>query len=156
MKMLTAVAGCCLVGLGLTSFGHAQQPSQSAQQFQLAFCNISAFSRVLIALVHRPDGQRWTVDGWYPIADGGCSVVGNFKGDTVYYFAFGETDDGRNVTWSPPDTDKTASSQCIDPNKFFRINAGTPSCQPGLEPARFRMLKVAPNQTRITWSLTGG
>ena len=46
MKMLTAVAGCCLVGLGLTSFGHAQQPSQPAQEFQLAFCNISAFSRV--------------------------------------------------------------------------------------------------------------
>ena len=153
MKMLTAIAGCCLAGLGLSSFGHAQQP---AQEFQLAFCNISAFSKVLVALAHRQDGQRWTVDGWYPIVDNGCSVVGNFKGDTVYYYAFGETNDGRYVTWSAPDEDKSASSQCVDLNKFFRITAGLPSCGQGLEAARFKMIKVAPNQGRITWTLSGG
>ncbi len=97
MKMPIAIAGCCVAGLCLSNLTHAQQTSQ---EFQLAFCNISNFSRVLVAIAHRQDAQRWTVDGWYPVADYGCSIAGTFKGDTVYYYAFGETRDGRNVTWS--------------------------------------------------------
>ena len=79
-----------------------------------------------------------------------------FQGDTVYYYAYGETNDDRIVTWSASDTDQNATSQCIDREKFFQRTAGTPSCPAGQEAAKFRMIKAAPNVPRITWTLSGG
>jgi uncharacterized membrane protein len=160
MKFLNAPAAiaCSAVVFALIGPGQAQQQQQQQQQqpFQLAFCNTSAYSNVLVALVHRKDAQNWTVDGWYPIPDYGCTVVGSFQRDKIYYYAYGETNDDRIVTWSAPDDDQTATPQCIDQNKFFRSNAGNPSCPAGQESARFRMIKVAPNLPRITWTLSGG
>jgi uncharacterized membrane protein len=155
MKFLNAAGAiaCCALGLILIGPGQAQQQPQS---FQLAFCNISAYSNVLVSVAHRQDAQRWLVDGWYPVPDGGCAVVGSFQRDTIYYYAYGETNDDRIVTWSASDNDQTATSQCIDREKFFQRTAGTPSCPPGQEAAKFRMIKVAPNLPRMTWTLSGG
>jgi uncharacterized membrane protein len=145
MRIPVAVASCCITGLCLANAGHAQQ---SDHEFQLAFCNMSQYSRVLVALAHRQDAQRWVVAGWYPIPDSGCSVVGNFLGDTVFYYAFGETRDRRYVTWSAADDDKNGSSQCIDFNKFFRVTAGMPKCASDQEPVRFRMIRVGEDEYR--------
>ena len=79
-----------------------------------------------------------------------------FHAESVYYYAVGQTNDGRDVIWSAADNDQTGSAQCIDRNKFFRALAGVPSCPAGLEPARFKPIKVAPNLPRVTWTLTGG
>ena len=92
MKLPMATVACCAAGLTIVAQGQAQQPSQ---EFQLAFCNISTFSNVLVSLAYRRDGQQWTVDGWYPIPDYGCAQVGSFPRDSVYYYAVGETNDGR-------------------------------------------------------------
>ena len=75
---------CGALGVSLSASSHAQQQSQT---FQLAFCNISAYSNVTVALVHKKDAEKWAVDGWYPVSDNRCTVVGTFQRDTVYYFA---------------------------------------------------------------------
>jgi uncharacterized membrane protein len=153
MKVLNASSAlaCCALGLALIAPVRAQQPNQD---FQLAFCNTSSYGHVLVSLAYRLDAQRWRVDGWYPLPDYGCALVGSFQRDTVYYFAHGQTSDGRAVTWAAPDTDQTATAQCVDREKFFGTATGVPTCPTGQELARFRMLKVPPNTARITWTLS--
>ena len=153
MRRASAVAACCALGLCAMTPGQAQQQSQD---FQLAFCNISAYSGVVVSLTYRQNNQQWQVDGWYPIPNNGCAVVGIFPRDSVYYYAVGLANDGRSVIWSAADNDQTGSSQCIDPDKFFRAFAGVPSCPAGQEPAKFKLIKVAPDVPRVTWTLTGG
>lgn len=154
MKLPTAIAGCCLAALCVSSPAQTQQ--QASQEFQLAFCNMSSFSRVLVAIAHRVEAERWAVEGWYPVPDRGCAIAGNFKGNNVYYYAFGETRDGRHVTWEAAENDKTASAQCVDHSKFFRLTAGVPTCATGNALARFRSIRAVPNQFRTTFTLTGG
>jgi uncharacterized membrane protein len=95
------VLACSAVGISLAGPAHAQQDAE----FQLSFCNMSAFSNVLVAVTRRQDAQRWLVEGWYPIPEYGCAIVGSFLRDTIYYYAHGKTNDGRIVTWSPPAND---------------------------------------------------
>ena len=47
---------CAALGVSLSASSHAQQQSQT---FQLAFCNISAYSNVTVALVHKKDAEKW-------------------------------------------------------------------------------------------------
>ena len=154
MRLPTAIASCCLAALCFSSPAWTQQ--QTSQEFQLAFCNMSSFSRVLVAVAHRLDAQRWAVEGWYPVPDRGCAIAGTFKGNSVYYYAFGETREGRYVFWEAAENDKTASAQCVDHNKFFRLTAGVPTCATGNDLARFRPIQAVPNQFRTTFTLTGG
>ncbi len=153
MRLPTAIAGCWLAGLCLSSPTQGQQ--QTTEEFQLAICNMSSFSRVLVAVAHRQDAQRWAVAGWYPVPDGGCAITDTFKGNSVYYYAFGETRDGNLVFWEAAENDKTASAQCVDHNKFFRLTAGVPNCATGQDLARFRPIRATPNQLRTTFTLTG-
>ena len=146
------VLACSAVGIALAGPARAQQDAE----FQLSFCNMSAYSNVKIAVTRRQDAQRWLVEGWYPIPEDGCAVVGSFLRDTIFYYAFGQTNDGRIVTWSPPATDTTAVAQCVDFDKFFRAPSGGPSCASGQESVRFRPIKIAPNRPRLTWTLSGG
>ncbi len=103
------VLACSAVGIALAGPARAQDA-----EFQLSFCNMSAFSNVMVAVTRRQDAQRWLVEGWYPIPEDGCAIVGSFLRDTIYYYAYGQTNDGRIVTWSPPATDTTAAAQCVD------------------------------------------
>ncbi len=151
MKLAVAVA-CSALGVSSSDLSHAQQQSQT---FQLAFCNISAYSNVVVALVHKQDGEKWAVGGWYPVPDNGCTLVGSFLRDTIYYFAEGSRGN-TTASWAAPDTDQNATSQCIDHNKTFQAAAGVPSCPAGQEAVRFRMINIPPNKPRITWTLTGG
>ena len=151
MRLPITVAGCFLAGFCLSNSGQAQQP---AREFELAFCNMSSFSHVLVAIAHRQDAQRWTVEGWYPLPDGGCAVAGTFKGDSVYFYAYGEARDGL-VFWEAQENDKNASAQCVDHRKFFRLAGGLPSCAAGQDTARFSIIRATPNQYRTTFTLTG-
>jgi uncharacterized membrane protein len=142
---------CCAAGLALAGSVSAQQQSQD---FQLAFCNISSYQHVLVSLAYRQDAQRWLVDGWYPLPDHGCALVGSFQRDAVYYYATGRTSDGRIVNWAAGDNDQSATAQCIDREKFFRANTGVPSCPTGQELVKFKVIKIAPNRPRMTWTLS--
>ena len=151
VSTLKVAVACGVLGVLLSTSSHAQQ----TQTFQLAFCNISAYSNVTVALVHKKDAEKWAVDGWYPVPDNGCTVVGTFQRDTVYYFAEGRS--GNSIGyWSAADNDQNATSQCVDHNKWFQATAGVPTCPTGQEVVRFRMISVPANRSRITWSLSGG
>jgi uncharacterized membrane protein len=145
-----AIAGVCCCASGALSATSAM--AQASQTFQLAVCNISAFSDVYVAITAKADGQRWTVSGWYPIPDSGCTLVGTFPRDTVYYYARGSD----KAVWAAPDNDQNGSSQCVDGDKFFTAAAGVPACPAGQQAVRFRMLKAQANQPRVTFTLTGG
>jgi uncharacterized membrane protein len=120
--------------------------------FQLAFCNLSDYDAVLVALMHKADAQNWTVDGWYPIPDRGCAPIGNFLRDKIFYFARGSS----GAVWRAADNDQTASVQCVDYNKWFRLpSVGSASCPAGQTSVRFRALTVPASQARLTWTLTG-
>jgi uncharacterized membrane protein len=151
MKRPVVAKITAFLGLGawLSAPLHAQQQSS---KFQLAFCNISTFNNVRVALAYRQDAQQWVLDGWYPVPDGGCTLLGSFLRDTIYYYA----ENDRGVKWRSSDTDKTAMLQCIDHEKAFRATASVPACPADQEPARFRMIKISPNQARLTWTLSGG
>src|SRR5262249_36024248 len=61
---------------------HAQQKPNPT--FELAMCNLSDFQGVFVALRHKQDAQKWTVDGWYAIPDGGCTFIGGvFRGKNL-------------------------------------------------------------------------
>jgi uncharacterized membrane protein len=114
-------------------------------------CNMSDFSGVFVALRQKQDAQRWTVSGWYPLPDRGCAFLGSFQRDTVYYYA--KSDEG--VSWSPDANDRSASTQCVDQNKYFQGTSDIGPCPPGQVAVRFRMLQVPANIFRRTWTLTG-
>jgi uncharacterized membrane protein len=122
------------------------------QTFQLAFCNISAYSDVYVAITSRKDAQTWTVSGWYQIPDSGCTLVGSFPADTVYYYARGSN----GAVWSAADDDQTGTGQCVDLQQWFTASAGVPTCPTGQQVGRFKMIKAQANQGRLTWTLTGG
>ena len=137
----------------LVGSAHAQQPPAQPQNptFELAVCNLSDFEGVYLALKHKQGAQSWVVDGWYGIPDGGCTLIGTFPRDTIYYYA--ESNDGAN--WGAASTDQTAPSECVDHDKWFKQAAGGSTCPAGQAGARFRMITVAPNLPRLTYSLTG-
>jgi len=144
-----------ILGCGLLSIfmgcARAEQAA-STDTFELAFCNNSDYGRMLLALMYKKDAQNWEVSGWYPIPDSGCTIVGRFIRDTIYYFAFS----GKESVWRAPDNDQTASNQCIDYNKWFRaVATGVPTCPEGQQSVRFKMVTVPANLARRTWTLSG-
>jgi len=145
---LAAAVLCSALGALCTGSSHAQQTPDPT--FELAMCNLSDFQGVFVALRHKQDAQKWTVDGWYAIPDGGCTFIGSFLRDTIYYF--GESNDG--AIWSAADTDNTGAAECIDLEKTFRRASGG-SCAAGQVSARFRLITVPANLSRLTFTLTG-
>lgn len=146
---VAAILGSGAVESVFVRSSHAQQPNPS---FQLAFCNLSTFDNVRVALAYQQNTQRWVVDGWYPLPDRGCTLLGSFLRDTVYYYA----ENDRGAKWPADGANLPVVAQCIDHNKTFRVTASMPSCPADQEAAKFRLLKIPPNQPRLTWTLTGG
>jgi uncharacterized membrane protein len=151
MKALTfAMTICSALGLLSVKASHAQQ--QSNATFQIAFCNMSDYSNILVALVHKKDAQSWAVDGWYPVPDGGCAIAGSFVRDTIYYFAYSS----EGAVWRAADDDQAATVQCIDYNKWFKGSAaGVSACPAGQQTVRFKTITIPANLPRLTWTLTG-
>jgi uncharacterized membrane protein len=150
----SAVAAICgaLVVLFFGSSRAQQAPTQTRNPtFELAVCNLSDFQGVFFALRHKQDAQKWAVDGWYAIPDGGCTFIGTFPRDTIYYYA--ESNDG--AAWRGDNTDQTAQSECIDHDKWFRQTAGGSACSAGQVAVKFRLITIPPNLPRLTFSLTG-
>jgi Putative metallopeptidase len=97
-----------------------QQPT-----FNFAACNLSPVSNVYVALMTKdaadPHGQSppsapgWRVHGWYEIPDHGCSFIGAFPGSSLYYYAFGDSDDD----WAARAGEPGASGQCVNKNDAF-------------------------------------
>jgi uncharacterized membrane protein len=145
-----AVAACSALSIALVVPAPAQQSPN--ETFEMAFCNNSDYTNILVALTYKKDAQNWESAGWYPIPDSGCAIVGRFLRDTIYYYAFSR--DGG--VWRAPDDDQTSSSQCVDQNKWFKtVAAGVTACPAGQQSVRFRMLKIAADLSRRTWTLTG-
>jgi uncharacterized membrane protein len=145
-----AVAAIC-GALVLSSVGSSRAEQQQNQTFELAVCNLSDFQGVFFALRHKQNTQKWAVDGWYAIPDGGCTFIGSFLRDTIYYYA--ESNDGAN--WAATDTDQTGQPECIDHDKWFQQTAGGPSCSAGQATVKFRMITIPSDLPRLTFSLTG-
>jgi uncharacterized membrane protein len=145
MKALKLAAAVVCSALSGSAYGQ-QNPNPT---FELAMCNLSDFQGVFVALRHKQDARKWAVDGWYAIPDGGCTFIGTFLRDTIYYFA--ESNDGG--VWSAAETDKTAAPECIDLDKTFkRVSGG--SCPADQLTARFRLITVPANLPRLTYTLT--
>jgi uncharacterized membrane protein len=152
MKALTfAMTICSALGVASVDASYAQQPSSAT--FQIAFCNMSDYSNILVALVHKKDSQNWAVDGWYPVPDGGCAPAGgNFLRDTIYYFAYSS----EGAVWRAADDDQAATAQCIDYNKWFQgTAAGVSACPAGQQSVRFKSITIPSDLSRLTWTLTG-
>jgi hypothetical protein len=148
-KLMFAIPICSALAAAAAPPSHAQQKPNT---FEMAFCNMSDFQSIWVALMHKKDAQTWAVDGWYPIPDYGCAPVGSFLRDTVYYFAY--SSDG--AVWQAGADDKTASAQCVDTNKWFQQPAsGVPTCPTGQQSVRFRLLTAPANAPTLTWTLTG-
>jgi uncharacterized membrane protein len=148
VSRLAVAVFCSALGAAFAGSSHAQQKPNPT--FELAMCNLSDFQGVFVALRHKQNAQKWAVDGWYAIPDGGCTFIGTFLRDTIYYF--GESNDG--AVWSAADTDKTAAAECIDLEKTFKRASGG-SCAEGQLTARFRLITVPANLSRLTFTLTG-
>jgi hypothetical protein len=154
MKLSTGAAVALAALLALLAPGPSgAQPQQGAKTFQLAFCNVSRARPVYIAITRRKDGERWAVEGWYPLLDFGCSIIGNFEADTVYFYAIGIRNN-QYVTWGGAENDETAATQCIDRNKAFGgFIAAAPGCPAGQTSVRFLRLKVPQDAPRYTFTL---
>jgi uncharacterized membrane protein len=147
MKALTtALAVCGMLVLCLFGSSRAQQ----SQTFELAVCNMSDFQGVFMAVRHKLDAQKWQVDGWYAIPDGGCTFIGSYPRDTYYYFA--ESNDGGE--WSAAASDQNGQAECVNHDQWFTEAGGT-ACVQGQDNVRFRMIQIPANLARYTQTLTG-
>jgi len=144
--MVAAICGALI----LSFVGSARAEQKQNQTFELAVCNLSDFQGVFFALKHKQIAQKWMVDGWYAIPDGGCTFVGSFPRDTVYYYA--ESNDG--ATWGGMDADQAAQPECINHDQWFQQTASGP-CSAGQASVKFRLITVPSNLPRLTFSLTG-
>ena len=126
-----------------------QQQQKQQQTFSFAACNLSSISGVNLALAVRQvsDPQKWQVYGWFAIPDNGCNYIGTFGGEDLFWYAFSNT-----VAWTAPDTDRTASKQCIDKVHAFNEIAGA-KCKPGQVAVNFRRWDVDPASTGVTLKL---
>jgi uncharacterized membrane protein len=147
MKALATALAVCGV-LVVCLFGPTR--AQQGQTFELAVCNMSDFQGVFMAVRHRQDAQKWQVDGWYAIPDGGCTFIGAYPRDTFYYFA--ESNDGGE--WSAASTDQNGQAECVNHDQWFS-QAGGAQCAQGQESVRFRLIQIPANQARFTQTLTG-
>jgi len=147
MKKVQAKEWLKLTPTQVTALRQQQQKQQ--QTFSFAACNLSSISGVYLALTVRDvsDPQKWQVHGWFPLPDEGCNYIGTFYGDKLFYFAFS----GNNV-WSAPDTDRTASKQCVDTVHAFDEAAGD-KCKPGQVAVNFRRWVIGPAETGFTLKL---
>ena len=145
--LVAAICGALVVPVA----GSSRAEPQQNQTFELAVCNLSDFQGVFLAVRHKQTAQKWVVDGWYAIPDGGCTFIGSFQRDTIYYYA--ESNDGAN--WAANANDQTGQSECIDHDKWFQQTAGGPSCSTGQAPVKFRLITIPSNLPRLTFSLTG-
>ena len=148
VSRLAAAVFCSALSALFAGSSHSQQRPDPT--FELAMCNLSDFQGVFVALRHRQNAQKWAVDGWYAIPDGGCTFIGSFLRDAIYYF--GESNDG--AVWSAADTDRTGAAECIDLEKTFKRASGGP-CAADQVSARFRLITVPANLSRLTFTLTG-
>jgi uncharacterized membrane protein len=150
MGALKLMAAAICGALVLSPVGSARAEQKQNQTFELAVCNLSDFQGVFFALRHKQASQKWMVDGWYAIPDGGCTFIGSFPRDTVYYYA--ESNDG--ASWAAIDTDQTGQKECIDHDKWFQQAGGSP-CSAGQASVKFRLITIPANLPRLTFSLTG-
>jgi uncharacterized membrane protein len=127
----------------------AQAPQEG--RFELAMCNLSGVPSIFVALAHRREAQQWQVEGWYAVPDWGCVLIGSFLRDTVY--VYGETREG--TVWKAIETDRSGRLECVDHKKWFYAVAASRDCAGGQTRVRFRMLQIAPDKDRLTWSITG-
>ena len=126
------------------------QPPQEAR-FELAMCNISGTPSIFAAVAHRREAHQWQIEGWYAVPDWGCVLIGSFLRDTVY--VYGEAREG--TVWKAVETDRSGRLECVDHRKWFYAVAGSRDCAGGQTRVRFRMLQIAPEKDRLTWSITG-
>jgi uncharacterized membrane protein len=147
---VAAICGALVVSFVGSSRAEQLHPSEGGNStFELAVCNLSDFQGVFLALKHRQDAQKWVVDGWYAVPDGGCTFIGSFLRDSVYYYA--ESNDG--AYWAAAATDQTAQPECVDHDKWFQQTAG--GCASGQETVKFKMIPVPSNLPRLTYTLSG-
>ena len=127
-----------------------QQQQAPRETYTFAVCNQSSVTRmsfaVMVQLVEDP--QRWQALGWYSIPDNGCELIGTFRGDRLFWYA--EALRGKDrVVWSAPDTDQTASKQCIHPSNAFQLPQSN-RCQSGQVLVNFRRWQVDPSLSNLT------
>jgi len=126
-----------------------EQQQKQQLTFSFAACNLSSISGVNLALMVRQvsDPQKWQVYGWFAIPDNGCNYIGTFYGENLFWYAFSNT-----AAWTAPDTDRTASKQCIDKVHAFDEIAGT-KCKNSQVAVNFRRWNVDPTSTGVTLKL---
>jgi Putative metallopeptidase/Protein of unknown function (DUF1036) len=130
-----------------------QQQQEQQPTFTFAICNESKATNVGTSLMVKlpEDPENWQVFGWFPLPNGGCSLIGSFYGDHLYYYAEGSN----NTVWTAPETQQNATKQCIDHVNAFQHVAGAP-CRAGQVMVNFRRIDIAPADSGITWHLIGG
>ena len=148
-RIIVVAAACALFGTAYFGSSHVQAQPQITTG-GLSMCNLSDFSKVVVATISRQSAQNWVVKGWHALPNGGCSFVGTFLRDTVYYYA-----EGNGANWAAAESDQSAIAQCIDKDKHFEFASSNRTCPTGLSLARFKMLKLAPDDPLFTWTLTG-
>ena len=154
MRFLRFAAVVSFVAVVPAPVLHAQQ---SQTRVQLAFCNLSSNTGVRVAIMHRVDAQKWVVDGWYPVPNDGCTVIGSFNADAVYYYGIGhrrEADRLLTSVWSAAENDQTGTSQCLDDDKAFSITSGAPECAADQRRGRFKLVKFPSDTRLVTRTLT--
>jgi Putative metallopeptidase len=148
MKKVQATAWLQLTPAQVAALKERQRQQQ--QTFTFSACNMSRGTNVSLALMGQEsaDPRSSRVLGWFSLPDGGCNYIGTFFGEKIYYYA----QSSNNLVWSAPDTDRTASKQCIDKVKAFEQPAGA-RCNQGQVQVNFRLRTLNPADFGVTLRL---
>ena len=98
------------------------QNIEEVDYFEFTVCNGTQNQTIYVAVAYRsePHSSNWTVKGWFPADEEGCSKIGTFPKGKFYFYA-------RSANWS---WTGTATHQCIESGFFERPAAEScPSSQ---------------------------
>lgn len=147
LKLALLIAGGATPFL-LADYSPAQEAAQQrSPTFELAMCNMTDVHGLFVAIASKQTSQKWWVTGWYALPDYGCTLIGTFPRDAVYFYAESTI---AGVTSTAPDN--TPISACIDHDRLFQGPTGGKACPQDQERVDFTPIKVPATTPRVTFT----
>jgi uncharacterized membrane protein len=119
-----------------------------AQTFSFQVCNHSSVqaSVAIASHVSTTDGN-FAVQGWWSVAAGSCSTIGNFPQGWFYFYA--EQTNTQDLVWKGTDV-----QICVAyPGPFTRVNTANYTCGNNEELRGFTGADIGSNIGTYTWNL---
>ena len=118
------------------------------EYFDFEVCNQSKVEgRIAVMGRKNPLAGDWTVEGWFRVLSGTCSIIGKYAKRAVYSVAL--VAGAPNIGARGTDT-----KLCVEfPGPFSRVHTEGYKCRPNERLESFKRIEVSPTDGKFTWRL---